>query len=119
MLALFVVRLELDTPCMVNALMLVEKCVRAGLRLRLDTVRPVLLTALVLASKESYDEVMTVGDFRRVARTAARPLPRERATTPLSAERRAPSPVPGRACLRRFRPGGAADVAGRAAEHGS
>jgi len=59
-------RLELAGECLVNALMLFERAIREGFQLDNRTVRPLLLTSILIATKDFYDEVCTVGDFRKV-----------------------------------------------------
>ena len=63
-LGLLHVRLEFDEVVLIKVLRLVERCVRAGIPLRRHTLRPLLLTAAMLASKEHYDESMSLKDMR-------------------------------------------------------
>ena len=60
-------RLELHPAVLVHALFLVESAVRCGAVLAPHTIRPLLLSAMVLASKVFYDEEMRTEDFRRAA----------------------------------------------------
>ena len=63
-LGLLHVRLDFDEVVLIKVLRLVERCVRAGIPLRRHTLRPLLLTAAIIASKEHYDESMSLKDMR-------------------------------------------------------
>ena len=63
-LGLLHVCLEFDEVVLIKVLRLVERCVRAGIPLRRHTLRPLLLTAAMIASKEHYDESMSLKDMR-------------------------------------------------------
>ena len=63
-LGLLHVCLEFDEVVLIKVLRLVERCVRAGIPLHRHTLRPLLLTAAIIASKEHYDESMSLKDMR-------------------------------------------------------
>jgi len=59
----------LNSMCWVNALILVEKAIRAGLSFRISSCRRIIVAALILSTKEHFDEITTISDFKRAIGT--------------------------------------------------
>ena len=57
--------LRLNSICLINALILVERAIRAGLSFRISTCRRIIVAALMLSTKEHFDEVMITSYFKR------------------------------------------------------
>ena len=65
LLALLHVHLQLDDTVWVKILCLLERCVRAGMPVNAQTLRPLCIAAVSIAVKENYDEGMSANDVRR------------------------------------------------------
>ena len=64
LLALLHVHLQLDDTVWVKILCLLERCVRAGMPVNAQTLRPLCITAVSIAVKENYDEGTSANDVR-------------------------------------------------------
>ena len=65
LLALLHVHLQLDDTVWVKIICLLERCVRAGMPVNAQTLRPLCIAAVSIAVKENYDEGMSANDVRR------------------------------------------------------
>jgi len=65
LLALLHVHLQLDDTVWVKILCLLERCVRAGMPVNAQTLRPLCIAAASVAVKENFDEAMSANDVRR------------------------------------------------------
>lgn len=65
LLALLHVHLQLDDTVWVKILCLLERCVRAGMPVNAQTLRPLCIAAASVAVKENFDEGMSANDVRR------------------------------------------------------
>jgi len=63
LMAVMAKRLKLCAAVFLHALILMERLIRGGVELTLETARPMLITAVVLSAKVHYDEVTTLGDI--------------------------------------------------------
>mmetsp|Transcript_39777 Transcript_39777/g.65944 ORF Transcript_39777/g.65944 Transcript_39777/m.65944 type:complete len:241 (+) Transcript_39777:37-759(+) len=64
LLKVLCVRISIDSVCLVNALHIVERLVAMGIDFTRTLARPLTITALLLACKEHFDEVVTIDDFK-------------------------------------------------------
>lgn len=74
--------LALHSACLLIALVLVERSVRAGVPFRVNTCRRLVLAALVLSTKIHFDESVKISDFNCVLAHSAKwhPLCKQLAT---------------------------------------
>ena len=66
------VSLSLHDDILIMALVLVERMLRLGFPMKLTTVRPLVLTSIVIAAKEGFDDVRRAAFPRRIAAPPSR-----------------------------------------------